>query len=51
MYQLVNLSRLYEMKLLIIDEAVLSFNTFNSKAWSSTNESIIVKEEKLRVKS
>ena len=39
------------MKLFFIDEAVFSFNTFKSKAWSSSNENIIVKEEKLRVKS
>jgi len=39
------------MRLLFIDEAVFSFNTFNSKAWSSSKESIIVKEEKLRIKS
>ena len=51
MYQLVNLTKLYDMKLMFIDEAVFSFNTFKSKAWSSANESIIVKEEKLRVKS
>ena len=51
MYQLVNLTKLYEMKLFFIDEAVFSFNTFKSKAWSSSNENIIVKEEKLRVKS
>ena len=51
MYQLVNLTKLYDMKLMFIDEAVFSFNTFKSKAWSSGNENIIVKEEKLRVKS
>jgi hypothetical protein len=39
------------MKLLFIDEAVFSFNTFKSKAWSSANENIVAKEEKLRVKS
>lgn len=51
MYQLVNLTKLYGMKLFFLDEAVFSFNTFKSKAWSSSNENIIVKEEKLRVKS
>ena len=39
------------MKLIFIDEAVFSFNTFKSKAWSKANESIIVKEANLRVKS
>ena len=39
------------MKLLFIDEAVFSFNTFNSKAWSSSNDHIVVKEANLRIKS
>ena len=39
------------MKLLFIDEGVFSFNTFNSKAWSSSNSHIIVKEANLRIKS
>ena len=51
MDQLVNLTKLYDMKLMFINEAVFSFNTLKSKAWSSSNESIIVKEENLRVKS
>jgi len=34
MYKLVNLAKLYKMKLLFLDEAVFSFNTFNTKAWA-----------------
>ena len=39
------------MKLLFVDEAVFSFNTFNSKTWSSSNNHIIVKEANLTIKS
>ena len=45
------MARLYEMKLVFLDEAVFTFNTFNTKAWSSFYNSITVDENKLKVKT
>jgi transposase len=39
------------MKLLFLDEAVFSFNTFNTNALSPIYKSLIVKEAKLRIKA
>lgn len=39
------------MKILYIDEAVFSFNTMKSKAWSQAYSSIEVHESKMRMKA
>ena len=41
----------FHQKLVFLDEAVFSFNTFNTKAWSAPYKSIIVKEDSIRVKT
>ena len=34
MNNLLKLAKIYEMKVVYLDEAVFTFNTFNTKAWS-----------------
>ena len=40
-----------KMKLIFIDEAVFSFNTFSTKAWSSAYTSISVRDANIRIKA
>ena len=51
MHNLVKLSELYEMKIVFVDEAVFSFNTFSTKAWAAPYRSVTVEERKIRVKT
>ena len=51
MDRLLKLAKLYKWKVVYLDEAIFSFNTFNSKAWSGSYSSITVLEDKLRVKT
>jgi hypothetical protein len=39
------------VKLVFLDEAVFTFNTFNTKAWSAAYNSIKVNEQNLRIKT
>ena len=39
------------MKIIFIDEAVFTFNTFMTKAWSSAYTSISVREGDIKVKA
>ena len=51
MYQLVKLAQLYEWKLVFVDEAVFSFNTFSTKAWAAPYKSATFEEKKMSVKT
>ena len=51
MYNLVKLTELYDMKIVFVDEAVFSFNTFSTKAWAAPYKSVTVEERKIRVKT
>ena len=39
------------MKIIFIDEAVFTFSTFNTKAWSPAYASIAVREGDIRIKT
>ena len=51
MHQAVNRARLRDKKLVWVDEAVFTFNTFSTRAWSSKYSSIIVKDAEARIKT
>ena len=51
MHNLVKLTELYNMKIVFVDEAVFSFNTFSTKAWAGPYKSVTVEERKIRVKT
>ena len=51
MHQAVNRARLRDKKLVWVDEAIFTFNTLGSKAWSSKYASISVKEKDARIKT
>ena len=51
MHLLIKLAKLYEFKIVFIDEAVFTFNTFNTKAWAGPYKSIKVNEQNLRVRT
>jgi hypothetical protein len=40
MYDAVKVTRLRDVKLVWVDEAMFTFNTFSTRAWSSKNQSI-----------
>ena len=44
MHLLIKLAKLYEFKVVFLDEAVFTFNTFNTKAWAVSYNSIKVNE-------
>lgn len=51
MYYAVKRTRLRDKKLVWVDEAVFSFNTFNTKAWSAKHSSIKVKDADAKIKT
>ena len=51
MFKLVSLAKAWEMKIVYLDEAVFSFNTFKPKAWSSAYTTINVTESKMKIKT
>ena len=51
MHRQLQLAKHSQMKIVFLDEAVFTFNTFNTKAWSSSYNSITVDESRLRVKT
>ena len=51
MNKLTSLAKLYEMKVVYLDEAVFTFNTFSTKAWSAPYTSISVKEASIKVRA
>ena len=51
MHQLVKLVQLYELKLVFVDEAVFSFNTFSTKACAAPYKSVTFEEKKMSDKT
>ena len=51
MYDAVEFLRLRDVKLVWVDEAMFTFNTFTTRAWSGTNQSIQVEDADIRIKS
>ena len=51
MDRLLRLAKLYKWKVVYLDEAIFSFNTFNSKAWSKSYDSITVCDDRVRIKT
>ena len=51
MFQAVKTTRLRDKKLVWIDEAVFTFNTFNTKAWSGKYSRITVKDADAKIKT
>lgn len=51
MMLLLKLAKEYDWKLVFLDEAVFTFNTFNTRAWASKYHSVEVKESSIRVKT
>ena len=51
MLQLLRQAKLDGFKVVFLDEAVFTFNTFNTKAWAGAYDSIKVNEQNLRVRT
>ena len=51
MYDAVKATRLHDRKLVWVDEAVFTFNTFSTRAWASKYSSIQVTDADARVKT
>ena len=51
MYHAVKSTRLRDKKLVWIDEAVFTFNTFSTRAWSSKHSRITVCDADLQIKT
>ena len=51
MHEAVNRARIRDKKLVWVDEAVFTFNTFSTRAWSSKYFSIKVQDAEARIKT
>ena len=51
MYDAVKVTRLKDVKLVWIDEAIFTVNTFSTRAWSAKNKSIEVNDVEIRIKT
>ena len=51
MYDAVKVTRLRDVKLVWVDEAMFTFNTFSARAWSGTNQNIQVDDADIRIKT
>ena len=51
MYDAVKVTRLRDVKLVWVDEAMFTFNTFSTRAWSAKHLSIQVDDADIRIKS
>ena len=51
MYDLLQEQKLYSITVIYLDEAVFTFNTFLTKAWSSSYKNISVREAKINVRA
>ena len=51
MFKLVSLAKAWEKKIVYLDEAVFSFNTFKAKAWSPAYSTVNVTESKIKIKT
>jgi transposase len=51
MYDAVKVTRLRDVKLVWVDEAMFTFNTFSTRAWSAKHQSIEVNDADIRIKT
>ena len=51
MFHAHKLARLWDMKIVYVDGAVFTFNTFRKKAWSKKNICIKVQKSAIKVKT
>ena len=51
MHDAVKVTQLRDVKLVWVDEAMFTFNTFSTRAWSAKNLSIQVDDADIRIKS
>ena len=51
MYDAVKATRLRDVKLVWVDEAMFTFNTFSTKAWSARHQSVEVNDADIRIKT
>ena len=51
MFDAVKVTRLRDVKLVWVDEAMFTFNTFSTRAWSAKHLSIQVDDADIRIKS
>ena len=51
MYDAVKVTRLMDVKLVWVDEAMFTFNTFSKRAWSAKHKSIEVNDADIRIKT
>ena len=51
MYDAVKVNRVRAVKLVLVDEAIFTFNTFSNKAWSVRHLSIEVNDADIRIKT
>ena len=51
MYDAVKVTRLRDVKLVWVDEAMFTFNTFSTRPWSAKHLSIQVDDADIRIKS
>ena len=51
MYDAVKVTRLRDVKLVWVDEAMFTFNTFSTRAWSAKHQSIQVDDADIRINS
>ena len=51
MTELITQAKQAQQPIVFLDEAVFTFNTFKTKAWSSSYKSIVVKDFAIRVKT
>ena len=51
MYDAVKATRLLDVKLVWVDEAMFTFNTFSTKAWSARHQSVEVNDADIRIKT
>ena len=51
MYDTVKVTRIRDVKLVWLDEAMFTFNTFSKRAWSAKRQSIEVSDADIRIKT
>ena len=51
MYDAVKVTRHRDVKLVWVDEAMFTFNTFSTRAWSAKHQSVEVNDADIRIKA
>ena len=51
MYDAVMVTRLRDVKLVWVDKAMFTFNTFSKREWSAKHQSIEVNDAEIRIKT